>query len=123
MAKVAPDAMIDAALDYVAGCDLMIACSAEPTSYSDATTGVDLADVAMTPVTDFTKANDASGRKVTMAAKNGVTIDHTGTATHVALCKSGDTTLRYVTTCTSQSLTQGGTVDFPTWKINIADPT
>ncbi len=122
MAKVAPDAMIDAALDYIAACDLMIACSAEPSSYADATTGVDLADVAMAGG-DFTKANDTSGRKVTMGAKSGVAIDHTGTATHIALCKVGDTTLRYVTTCTSQLLTGGGTVDFPAWKINIADPT
>ncbi len=122
MGKVAPDAMIDAALDYVAGCNLMIACSAEPTSYSDATTGVDLADVAMAGG-DFVKANDASGRKVTMGAKAGVAIDHTGTASHIALCNSGDSTLRYVTTCTSQLLTGGGTVDFPAWKINIADPT
>lgn len=123
MAKQAPDAMIDAALDYVAGCDRMIACSAEPTSYAEATGTYDLATATMTPVTDFTKANDTSGRKVTMAAKTGVTIDHSGTATHIALVKTGDSTLRYITTCTSQALTQGGTVDFPVWKINIADPT
>lgn len=122
MAKIAPDAMIDAALDYVAACDLMIACSAEPTSYSDATTGVDLADVALTGG-DFTKANDTSGRKVTIGAKTGATINHTGDATHIALCLSSDTTLRYVTTCTTQTLTAAGTVDFPAWKINIADPT
>lgn len=123
MAKQAPDAMIDASLDYVAGSDRMIACSAEPTSYAEATGVVDLATATMTPVTDFPKANDTSGRKVTMAAKSGVTIDHSGTATHIALVKTGDSTLRYVTICTSQALTAGGTVDFPGWKINIADPT
>lgn len=122
MAKQAPDAMIDAALDYVAGCDKMVACSAEPTTYAEANATYALADVAMAGG-DFTKANDTSGRKVTMAAKSGVAIDTSGTATHVALIKTGDTTLRYVTTCTSQSLTSGGTVDFPAWKINIADPT
>jgi hypothetical protein len=122
MAKQVPDATMDALLDYIAQCDLMVVCSAEPTSYADATGGVDLADVAMTPVTDFTKANDGSGRKVTMAAKSTVPIDHTGTATHIALCKVGDTTLRLITTCTSQLLTSGGTVDFPAWKHNIQDP-
>jgi hypothetical protein len=122
MGKVAPDALNDALLDYIAGCDLMIACSAEPSSYADATASVDLATAAMTPVTDFTKANDTSGRKVTMAAKAGVTIDHTGDATHIALCKSSDSTLRAVTTCTQQTLTQGGTVDFPAWKWNVQDP-
>lgn len=122
MAKVAPDAMIDAALDYVAGSDLMIACDAEPASYAAATGANKLADVAMAPG-DFVKANDTSGRKLTMGAKSAVPIDTGGTATHIALCKAGDSTLRYVTTCTSQALTGGGTVDFPAWKINIADPT
>src|SRR5574341_796174 len=102
MAKVAPDPMIDAALDYVAACDLMIACDAEPASYAAATGANKLADVAMAGG-DFVKADDTSGRKVTMGAKSGVAIDTSGTATHIALCKSGDSTLRYVTTCTSQA--------------------
>lgn len=123
MGKVAPDAMIDKALEYVQGCDLMVVCSAEPSSYSDATTGVDLADVALSTPADLVIANDTSGRKITIAAKSAIPIDHSGAATHIALCKVGDTTLRYVTTCTSQSLTSGGTVDVPAWKINIADPT
>lgn len=123
MAKTAPDALIDAELDYLAACDRMIACSAQPTSYSDATTGVDLATATLTPVTDLPKADDVSGRKVTVAAKLAVTIDHTGTASHIALCKSSDSTLRAITTCTGQLLTAGGTVDFPSWKWNITDPT
>jgi hypothetical protein len=123
MAKVAPDAMIDASLAYVQACDLMVVCSAEPTSYADATATVDLADVALSTPADLVIANDTSGRKITIAAKSAVAIDHSGTATHIALCKVGDTTLRYVTTCTSQALTSGGTVDLPAFKINIADPT
>lgn len=122
MTKAAPDAMIDAALDYVAGSTIMVACSAQPTTYTEAVTTYALADVTMSGA-DFVKADDTSGRKVTMGAKSAVLIDVTGTATHVALCKVADTTLRYVTTCTSQALTAAGTVDFPAWKINIADPT
>jgi len=30
--------------------------------------------------------------------------------------------LYYVTTCTSQALTSGNTVNFPAWDIEIADP-
>jgi hypothetical protein len=122
MAKQAPDAMIDAALDYVAAGDFMVVCSAEPTTYAEANATYMLAKVAMAGG-DFAKANDTSGRKVTMGAKSGVSITNGGTATHVAIIKSGDTTLRYVTTCTGQVLTSGGTVDFPAWKINIQDPT
>lgn len=122
MAKQAPDATIDASLDYVAGSNLMIACSGEPANYAGIA-AVALADVAMAGG-DFTKANgDVSGRKVTMAAKNGVNVDSNGTATHVILADSGTSTLRYVTTCTSQVLTAGNTVNFPSWKIEIADPT
>ncbi len=43
-----------------------------------------------------------------------------GTATHVALADG--TRLLYVTTCTSQALTSGNTVNFPAWDIEIADP-
>ena len=125
MAKWANDNMMDAGLDYVrANCNKMIVCSAQPATYAEATSTYALADVDMTINTgDYTLANgDTSGRKITVAAKTGVTIDASGTATHVALVKTGDTTLRYVTTCTSQALTAGGTVDFPAWDIEIADP-
>lgn len=123
MAKFANDAMMDAALDYVDQCDEMNVCSAQPTTYTEAITTFSLADVATTPDTDFTKANgDTSGRKVTVAAKSGVSVDATGTATHIALTRSADTSLRYVTTCTSQALTSGNTVNIPAWDIEIADP-
>ena len=122
MGKVMPDATADAFLDYIAECDKMIACSAEPATYAEATGTYDLATVTIDSG-DFAKANDVSGRKVTMAEQLAVTIDHSDDATHIALVKSGDTTLRYITTCTSQALTAGGTVDFPAWKINIQDPT
>jgi cobalamin biosynthesis protein CobT len=123
MAKYANDLVMDAALDYIATCTRMIACSAQPTTYTEANATYALADVTMAGG-DFSKANgDSSGRKVTVAAKSAVPIDASGTATHVALVIVGSTTLVYVTTCTSQALTAGGTVDFPAFDIEIADPT
>jgi hypothetical protein len=123
MAKFANDAMMDAALDYVDQSDETNVCSAQPTTFTEATATFSLADVAMTPDTDFTKANgDTSGRKVTVAAKSGVSVDATGTATHIALTRSADSSLRYVTTCTSQALTSGNTVNIPAWDIEVADP-
>lgn len=120
MAKSVSDAVLDAALDAVAGANLMIACSAEPTTRTEAVTTYALADVAVSGV-DFTNANgDTSGRKATVASKSGVTVDATGTANHIALVDG--TNLLYVTTCTSQALTSGNTVDFPAWDIEIADP-
>lgn len=121
MPKVAPDAMIDASLNYVAGATVMHACStldATPTLAEVA--AASLADVTMAGG-DYTVADgDTSGRKVTMAAKSGVAVDASGTANHVALVDG--TVVRYVTTCTSQVLTSGNTVNFPAWRIEIADP-
>jgi hypothetical protein len=122
MAKYAPDAAIDGGLNYVDGSDYMCVCSAEPASYADARTNYMLAEVAMA-AGDIVIADDSNGRKATMAAKTGVSITNPGTATHVAVVKVADTTLRYVTTCTSQVLTAGGTVDIASWKVNIQDPT
>ena len=73
--------------------------------------------------TDFTKANgDISGRKTTVAAKTGLGIHTTGTATHVATADDATKVFLDVTTCTSQGLTSGGTVDTPAWDHEIQDP-
>jgi len=124
MAKATPDAVLDKILDEIATATRMIACSAQPTTYTEANATYALADVTMAGG-DFTKANgDTSGRKVTMGAKSSVLIDTSGTANHVALVRVSDTTLIYVTTCTSQALTANGsnTVNFPAWDIEVADP-
>lgn len=125
MPKVAPDGVMDTALDYIDLADVMHLCStldSTPT-YAEITTA-SLADVAVTPNTDFTKADgDTSGRKVTVAAKSAVTVDASGTANHVALVTVSGSVVRYVTTCTSQAVTSGNTVNFPAWDIEINDPT
>src|SRR5678815_5365686 len=102
--------------------DRMTVCSAEPTTRTEAITTFKLADIAMTPNTDYTKADaGGGGRQCTVAAKSGVTVDSSGTATHVALTDA--TRLLYVTTCTSQALTAANTVNFPSWVVSIGDPT
>lgn len=118
--------MLDAALAYVLdNCNKMIACSQQPTTYTEAVTTYALADADMTvgDGNDYTLGNgDTNGRKVTVGAKNGVAVDSAGTATHVALVKTGDTSLRYVTTCDSQVLPSGGLVNFSSWDIEFSDP-
>src|SRR5688572_21559606 len=100
----------------------MTVCAGQPTTRTEAITTFKLADVAMTPNTDYTKANGTtSGRKVTTAAKNAVPVDTSGTADHVALVDA--TRLLYVTTCTNQVLTSGNTVNIPGWAAEILDPT
>lgn len=123
MAKSAPDGFFDAAFDWLDQATTMIVCSAQPTTYAEATTTYALADVAVTPDTDFTKsAGTPSGRRVTVAAKSGVTVDATGTGNHIALVRTTDSSLRYVTTCTPQGLTAGNTVNIPAWSVTIPQP-
>lgn len=122
MAKSVHDSVLDGAFDILDQANLMTVCSSQPTTRTEAVTTFALADVAMTVNSDYTKADgDTSGRKVTVASKSGVAVDSSGTATHVALCDGSN--LLYVTTCTSQALTAGNTVNFPSWKVEIADPT
>lgn len=123
MAKSVHDDVLDGALNVIKNnCTRMVACSSEPTTFAQANATYALADVTMA-AGDFTIANgDTSGRKVTVGAKAGVTVDATGTFTHVALLDVTNSKLLYVTTGTSQALTSGNTVDFPAWKIEIADP-
>ena len=121
MAKAIPDAIMDLMLDQAEG-DRVCVCSAEPTTYTEATSTYKLA-IATISGSDFTAANgDTSGRKNTLAAKTGITIDSTGTATHVAIANTTGSSLRRVTTCTSQALTSGGTVDIGSHKHELADP-
>lgn len=124
MAKSVNDVVLDGALDIIRNnCTRMVACSAQPTTFTEANATFALADVTMASG-DFTIANgDTSGRKVTVAAKTGVTVDVSGTANHVALLDVTNSRLLYVTTCAAQGVSAGGTVDFGSWKVEIADPT
>lgn len=133
MGKRVNTEVLDKALDVfktgggtLGPCTRMVACSAEPTTYTEANATYALADVTLSG-TDFTiAAGDGAGntpRKVTIASKSGVTVDTSGTANHVALLDVTNSKLLEVTTCTSQALTAGNTVTFPAWKIELGAPT
>lgn len=122
MAKKADDTFLDAALDDIAANGTVYHINtAEP-----ATRAASITDSLATQALvggDYTKAaGDTSGRKTTIAQKAGISIDVTGTATHVAIIDAGSR-LIYVTTCTSQLLTSGGTVTIPAWDIEIRQAT
>ncbi|MCL4295677.1 MAG: hypothetical protein KJ077_08115 [Anaerolineae bacterium] len=125
MAKWANDSVMDAALAYIAdNGDRVDVCSGQPANYAGIA-AVTLANVALTLGAgngDYTLGNgDSSGRKLTVAEQTGVSVTGSGTATHIAISNGSDTLL-YVTTCTSQALTAGNTVNLPAWDIEIADP-
>lgn len=123
MAKFAPDATLDAMLTRIATGTRVTVLSDQPTQFSDIGALI-LADATLTPGSgngDFTIGEGSvSGRRVTMAQQADIEIDATGDADHVAI--DDGAALLYVTTCTQQSLTQGGTVTIPSWSVEIADP-
>lgn len=121
MAKYCNPAVIDAALDEIATATKMMACNGQPVSFADANTKM-LAETAMT-AGEFAKgAGGVSGRRLTVAAVQGIAVAAAGTANHVALVRVADSTLLYVTTADTQEITMGSFVDFPEWSIEIEDP-
>lgn len=118
MAKKIPVAMLDQMLAVAEGSTVHV-CSAEPADYS----GIAAVELASGAQGTYTKGTgDVSGRKNTVSAVTGLNITTSGVATHVAV-SNGTDTLKLVTTCQSQGLSSGGTVDLNSWKHEIADPT
>lgn len=124
MAKFTHDDVLDAALAKIATATRMVITSGQPANFAGIA-AVALADVTLTAGNgngDYVIANgDTSGRKVTVGAQSGVTVDSTGTATHI--CLDDGVTLLSVTTCTSQALTAANTVNVPAYDIEFLDVT
>lgn len=124
MAKALDNSVYDAALAKLATSVNVTLCSAQPANHAG------IAAVALAAGThtsglgngSYTVANgDASGRKVTIAALNGLSVASSGTATHVAY--DDGATLLAVTTCASTALSAGGTVSIGSHKLEIQAPT
>ena len=127
MPKQFYDTALDAAYDVLDLATTVRVISAYALNDTHATVVTNtLASATMVANTDYTKAVGSGGagsRKVTMAAKSGASVAATGTATHVAITETTDTSVRLVTTCTSQALTSGNTVNIPAWSHEFGVPT
>jgi hypothetical protein len=118
MGKRVPDAILDLMLTEAEGTDIHI-CSAEPANYAGIA-AVMLAEASISG--SYTAADgDTSGRKNTLPAQTDIPITTSGTATHIAI-SNGTDTMYMVTTCTSQALVSGGTVDTNAIAHEINDP-
>lgn len=139
MAKNVHNNVLDAALNHLKNNAVrLVVLTAEPTggsAYANATThksgsGFRIAEATIT-ASDFTgPADHTSGRKLTVNAASSMAINGVAAsddATHVALVQvssvASSQNVLYVTTCTTQTLTNGNTVNTPAWVISIADPT
>lgn len=127
MAVYQNDLMMDAALDWlITNAERLVVCNDQPADYASANTGVGSGgnSLGATAVAagDFTKADgDTSGRKVTVAAKSNINVTGTGDATHVALVDDTNSRLLLITTCPTQGVTSGGTMNTQAFKHEIAD--
>lgn len=91
------DDVLDTPLDYLAAnVTRRTVCSQPPTTYTEANATYKLAQVTLSSG-DFSKSDGVSGRKTTVAAKTGLTIDTPGIATHESLLDVSGTKLLYVT--------------------------
>ena len=120
MGKLVIDALMDAGLAYASGNANQIHVNAtQPTTRTEAVTTFQLASGTINSG-DFTLLNgDAGGRKHTIGAQAGLTIDTSGTADHVSITSA--TELLIVTTCPGQVLTAAGTVDISAFDQEIDD--
>ena len=118
MAKEITDGIMDGTLDKFAACTTYTVCAGAPTSHADITTKA-LGSVTIVGA-DFTKADDVSGRKSTLAAKT-ITASVAGTADHVVVDDGTD----YVVTQLSSAKTvdSGTSMDVAAWAMNLQDPT
>jgi len=123
MTKFLHDDVLDAQGAYIAAnCTRLTVCSTYPTTYAEANATYALADVTVDSA-DFSQANgDTSGRKCVVAAQTGVTVDASGTYTHLAHLDVANSKILAVTDGTSQVLTAGNTVDIPAHDIENRDP-
>ena len=121
MGKWQIDAMLDDALNYIsANATELYVCTTQPATRADCTGALGLTGAAI-PSFQAKANGDVSGRKLTVDSEVDIPITSTGDAQHIALCSG--TVLLYVTTCTLQNLTLGGTVTTPAWDIELADAT
>lgn len=116
------DAVIDGGLDYIVNNVTRVhVCSAEPANYA----GISAVELVQYTVNsgNFTKADDTSGRKVTLGALSGNVATGTGNGSHVAF-SNGSNTLYGVISGDNDSINATQQVDIAAVDVwSIADPT
>jgi hypothetical protein len=124
MARSAHNDVLDALLNEIATSTKICVCDTEPTTHAQAATTYMLAATAIVGGNFSGPAEGslgtAGGRKLTFDQLADISISNTGTATHIALLDGNN--VQFVTECTEQVLTSGGTVTVPAFIIEVEDP-
>lgn len=102
-----------ASLAYVRdNSDVLFVCATAPASFSAASTQPQMIVSANVSGADFTITSAATGALLTVAAKNGQSIEGSGAATHIAFANASASRLNYVANISpSQVLASGNTVN------------
>ena len=127
MAKYTSPVVLDTLLDEVATADRVVACSGQPATYAEATTGAPdgkmLGSCASAPGS-YTKAASGTGRKLSMAELDGGTVDASGDVDHLAWVDDDLGRLLHVTTVPARPLVAGDDLEVAALDVlTIAQPT
>lgn len=130
MAKTVHDDVLDAALNYIkTSSTQIVCCEGQPATYASAIadfgSGGHKLAISNISGADFTGPADGtvSGRKITVGQKADVEVSVTGSAEVIALVNSGSSEIVYTTDVSvPQTVTDGNTMTFNTWEIEIQDP-
>jgi hypothetical protein len=115
------DYALDAVLAKVAEATRLDICSAEPTTYADATATVSLGTKA-TPVFDAAADRAPNGRKVTIEAITDGDVTATGNATHWALSDAANSRLLATGPLNAaQQVTNGNIFTLAAFDVGIPD--
>jgi len=117
------DYVLDAALSKLdTEANRVDICSAEPTTYTAATSTNTLGNSTSISISAPTNG-DTSGRKVTLSAISGASVTGTGTATHFAISDTSNSRLLATgSLSSSQSVTSGNAFSLTAVDIEIPDP-
>lgn len=98
-------------------------CSAQPTTFTEATTTYKLGTKATPTITGPADGGAGGGRQVTVSAITDGTVETTGTATHYALVdNSASKLIAAGDLAASQGVTSGNGFTLTAFNIQIPDP-
>jgi hypothetical protein len=118
------DSVMDVMLQYVAdNGDMLNLCNSAPSTYAEATATFELAQGALVPGDYTLGAGDVSGRKATISALTGLTVDVQGTTAYAAITDSGNSALLLYAPCSAVLLYVGNTVNTTAFDWEIQDAT
>jgi hypothetical protein len=123
MAAFINDTVLDQALAYIDdNVENLYICSAQPTTFAEASSTYKLGTKA-TPSVGAPTNGDVSGRKIVVAAITDGAVSATGTATWVALTDDSASLLLCAQALSAgQAVTSGNTFTLTEFDITIPDP-